>query len=83
MNMKKVILIIIILIFVAAGFIGYNLKKGSQKQNELVFWTLQLGTFSEYIQPIIDDFERLILRLRLFGLMFRIQRAEKGLWLLF
>ena len=58
MNMKKVILTVLILIFVAFGFVGCSLMKKSQSKNELVFWTLQLGTFSEYIQPIINEFEK-------------------------
>ena len=58
--MKKVILAVILILAIAgAGIFGFLKQKNSlTKQNELVFWTLQLGTFSEYIQPIIDDFEK-------------------------
>lgn len=58
--MKKVILSILFLFIILSlaicGVFVQNNKKS--KQNELVFWTLQLGTFSEYLQPIIDDFEK-------------------------
>ena len=60
MKMKKVILTILILIFIILGasFLYNPFRKNEQKPEELVFWTLQLGTFSEYIQPIIDEFEK-------------------------
>lgn len=53
--------IIFVLIIVALGLVGWkNISQraeNAQKRQELIFWTLQLGTFSDYIQPIIDEFE--------------------------
>ena len=58
MKMKKVIISIVILTAILIGT-GFIFKRPSaQKSNELVFWTLQLGTFSDYMQPIIDEFEK-------------------------
>ena len=57
MKMKKILLLIIIILIILCGYFGVS-KNNNQKPNELVFWTLQLGTFSEYLQPIIDDFEK-------------------------
>lgn len=54
--MKKVLFITIFIIIIALAIFVPKIGK-EKKQNELVFWTLQLGTFSEYIQPIIDEFE--------------------------
>ena len=51
--MKKtllIVLIIIIFIFVCTGF-------APKKDRELVFWTLQMGDFSEYINKIIEEYE--------------------------
>lgn len=57
--MKKVILIFLFFSLTILGITNlYATKNNTPKQNELVFWTLQLGTFSNYIQPIIDDFEK-------------------------
>ncbi|MBQ7450843.1 extracellular solute-binding protein [bacterium] len=57
--MKKSVLTIIILIFVAFGLFAWikTDKVHENKSEELVFWTLQLGTFSDYITPIIKEFE--------------------------
>ncbi len=58
--MKKLILLILIFVLSLIGYIYiYNnmQNSGSNSKKELVFWTLQLGTFSDYIQPIIDEFE--------------------------
>ena len=56
MKNKKIFLLIIIILIVLSCFLGVS-KRTAKESNELVFWTLQLGTFSEYIQPIIDEFE--------------------------
>ena len=56
--MKKFIYIIlfIILIFFAANY--YNIKKSNEStKTKVVFWTLQMGTFSDYINNIINEFE--------------------------
>ncbi len=51
--MKKIFLILIIVIVV---IIGINLKPQSSN-NEVVFWTLQMSDFSEYMNNVIDKFE--------------------------
>ena len=58
--MKKTIFItLIVIVTVAALLTGRILdNKNKNKPDELVFWTLQLGTFSEYINPIIAEFEK-------------------------
>ena len=57
MNMKKLLLLLIIILIILSCCL-LRIKKNTPKPNELVFWTLQLGTFSEYIEPIISDFEK-------------------------
>ena len=58
MKMKRIIILAVILLTILI-WAGINISNtSSKKSNELVFWTLQLGTFSDYIQPIIDEFER-------------------------
>ena len=58
MKTKKIILFTVILSVILTGFGAVFFKNSSEKTNELVFWTLQLGTFSDYMQPIIDNFEK-------------------------
>lgn len=53
--MKKIVLAIIIILAVIC-FFGFKTKE--VKENELVFWTLQLGTFDKYINGIISEFEK-------------------------
>ena len=58
--MRKIIVTALIITVVIIGLIAgfrFSDKKGN-KPEELVFWTLQLGTFSDYIQPIINEFEQ-------------------------
>lgn len=52
--MKKLILVLIV-IFAALSVLTFKPK---QNENEVVFWTLQLGTFGDYMNPIIADFEK-------------------------
>ncbi len=56
--MKKsiYILLIIIVILLLPQFFGLNRNCGPKKSN-VVFWTLQMGTFSNYINNIINEFE--------------------------
>lgn len=51
--MKKIFLILLILTFV---IIGINLKPQTSG-NEVIFWTLQMSDFSEYMNRVIDEFE--------------------------
>ena len=59
--MKKFTFIISILIIVICSFCVWQklIQKSEMagRNQELVFWTLQLGTFSDYIEPIIAEFE--------------------------
>ena len=55
--MKKVFIYFFIVIFILIGlFLLKNSKKDSGK-TQIVFWTLQMGTFSDYINPLIDKYE--------------------------
>ena len=56
--MKKSILsqILILIIILLSFFFIYN-KKDIKNEKEVVFWTLQLGTFDKYINNIISNFE--------------------------
>lgn len=56
--MKKIIIILIILMASVAIFL-LLVKKSYQTvpKNELVFWTLQMGDFEEYMKDVIKDFE--------------------------
>ena len=53
---KTVFIILLIVIFI----FGANLffKNNTPANNEVVFWTLQLGTFDKYINRVISDFEK-------------------------
>lgn len=53
--MKNKIITFFTLIVVTGLFF---LPSSQQNKNELVFWTLQLGTFDKYINGIISDFEK-------------------------
>ena len=50
----KIILIIILFAVIIFLFIPQQKKS----ENELVFWTLQLGTFDKYINKVITEFEQ-------------------------
>lgn len=57
--MKKSILsqILILIIILLSFFFIYN-KNDIKNEKEIVFWTLQLGTFDNYVNDIISSFER-------------------------
>lgn len=54
--MKKILIIFLIVI---CSVIFWNLGKSSDRYtgDEIVFWTLQMGDFSSYINGVIKDFE--------------------------
>ena len=52
--LKKTVLALAIMFFVLTFL---SLKPKTQ-ENEVVFWTLQLGTFDNYMNPLIQEFER-------------------------
>lgn len=57
--MKKKLLIlflIFICLIIISNILGID-KKAQIKQTEVVFWTLQLGTFDTYINNVINSFE--------------------------
>ncbi len=54
--MKKLIIAVLILLSCWAVF-SISAKKQSAK-NEVVFWTLQMGDFSDYMNGVIKDFEK-------------------------
>ncbi len=53
--MKK---IITVTIFILIAVLFFCFRANMPKENELVFWTLQLGTFDKYINGIIEEFEK-------------------------
>lgn len=53
--MKK---IIAVTVFIFIVILCFGFKANMPKENELVFWTLQLGTFDKYINGIIEEFEK-------------------------
>ena len=54
MTILKKILIVCILIFLGLLFF---LKQNEKSETEVVFWTVQLAPFSDYINDVISDFE--------------------------
>lgn len=58
--MKKLfILSILIIIIILSFFLFISNKKETLKNKEIVFWTLQLGTFDKYINNVISNFEKI------------------------
>lgn len=55
MNKKYIATILILILVIIGTFCAFIPKK--QNNNELVFWTLQMGTFDKYINNIISEFE--------------------------
>ena len=51
---KKILIVLCILIFGLAFF----MRKPQEASNEVVFWTLQMSDFSEYMNGVIEDFEK-------------------------
>ncbi len=57
--MKKILPLIILIIIFALSIYFYTNKNKDSKQNvqEITFWTLQMNTYSNYINKIINEFE--------------------------
>lgn len=55
MSIKKIFILILIIIILAAIFLQ---AKKSPNKNELVFWTLQMSDFAPYINGVISEFEK-------------------------
>ncbi len=56
--MKKVIIIILIFSAFYAVFFLKEKKLHNDHKKEVVFWTLQMGDFTDYMKSVIDDFEK-------------------------
>ena len=57
--MKKIIfLTILIILLIATSFLFITKKVNVDERKTVVFWTLQLGSFSNYINGIIGEFEK-------------------------
>lgn len=54
---KQFLLYILILFLLIFSFIFFNQKQQIETKKTIVFWTLQLGTFDNYINNIIKNFE--------------------------
>lgn len=61
LNMKKIILIFLIILSCWATFLIESKKSPkedfSESQKKIVFWTLQMGDFSSYMNNVIAEFE--------------------------
>ncbi|MBO5385953.1 sugar ABC transporter substrate-binding protein [bacterium] len=55
--MNKLFSIIILTTFIFLTSILFIFKKPTIKDNEVVFWTLQMSDFAPYINGVIDEFE--------------------------
>lgn len=56
--MKKLFYIIIILFIISLTSFGVLNKKTKNDKTNVIFWTLQMGTFDKYINNIISVFEK-------------------------
>ena len=54
---KKLVFILITAIVLITG-VFFVFKNTPQKDNEVVFWTLQMSDFAPYINGVISDFEK-------------------------
>lgn len=55
--MQKILYVIIITTFIILTNILFIFKTPTSKDNEVVFWTLQMSDFAPYINGVIDEFE--------------------------
>ena len=55
--MNKLFSIIILTTFIFLTGVLFVFKKPTVKDNEVVFWTLQMSDFAPYINGVIDEFE--------------------------
>jgi len=56
--MKKNILISILILFIAVCSVSFFKPVKTDKRTEVVVWTLQMSSFSDYINGIIAEFEK-------------------------
>ena len=58
-NFVKIVLGLIIIAFCLTGlYYAEKIYKHTANQNEVVFWTLQMSDFSDYMNGVISDFEK-------------------------
>lgn len=55
--MNKIKLLLLVLIAGLCFWTGYKILNQSEKNNEVVFWTLQMSDFSNYMNEVISEFE--------------------------
>lgn len=55
---KKLYIYILIIISIILIFVFPFKKPSKPQKTNVVFWTLQMGTFSNYINGVIDEFEK-------------------------
>lgn len=55
--MNKIKLLLLVLIAGLCFWTGYKILNQSEKNNEVVFWTLQMSDFSDYMNGVISEFE--------------------------
>ena len=55
--MNKIKLLLLVLIAGLCFWTGYKTFNQSEKNNEVVFWTLQMSDFSNYMNEVISEFE--------------------------
>ena len=55
--MNKIKLLLLVLIAGLCFWTGYKILNHSEKNNEVVFWTLQMSDFSDYMNGVISEFE--------------------------
>ena len=55
--MKKLFLALILVIVILSLFLSFWIN-GTKANSEVVFWTLQMGDFSSYINGVISEFEK-------------------------
>lgn len=55
--MKKFVLILLIICGLFISYLGTSTQKSTTDKTEIVFWTLQMSGFSDYITGIISEYE--------------------------
>lgn len=55
--MKKVLMVLITLLVIVSGVFLF-MPKNAENDNEVIFWTLQMNDFSDYMNGVIAEFEK-------------------------
>lgn len=56
--MKKTVLFLITLVIITICSVFLVNSKNTNSENQIVFWTLQMGDFASYMNEVIDEFEK-------------------------